>query len=173
PSLNADRVVFCRGWRDSLSPWFNNIQWRPAKGQILTLRIPDFPRGPTVYANGLWLTHLADDAFLCGATYSWSRFDEGPEPEQTATLTDKLNELLTVNYTVSHVSSGTRPIVAGRQPVIGWSHRSERIGIMNGLGSKGSLYAPFIARMMTNSLINSVPVDARFDVQARFPPVCD
>ena len=51
--------------------------------------------------------------------------------------------------------------VAGRHPVVA------RLGLLNGLGAKGALLAPMLARQWINHLAEGVPFDTAIDV-ARF-----
>ena len=41
-NLQARKLIFCEGYSVDKNPYFTGIPWRHAKGEILTLEIPDF-----------------------------------------------------------------------------------------------------------------------------------
>jgi hypothetical protein len=51
--------------------------------------------------------------------------------------------------------------------VVGRWGTSDRIGLINGLGSKGALWAPFLAQQWVDHLVAGRPFDPAVDV-ARF-----
>ena len=52
-----------------------------------------------------------------------------------------------------------------KHPVVGRSPVDPRFGIFNGLGSKGALLAPGLARQWVNHLTEAVPFDPAVDVK--------
>ncbi|MEI6537723.1 MAG: hypothetical protein WCN98_20430, partial [Verrucomicrobiaceae bacterium] len=62
--------------------------------------------------------------------------------------------------------AGIRPIIRHRQLVLGRHPAHSRVGIFNGLGSKGVLRAPFFARMLAEHLLDDKMVEPIVDVQA-------
>ena len=65
--------------------------------------------------------------------------------------------------------SAVRPIVKGRQALLGAHPSHPRVLFFNGLGSKGSLRAPWLARHLTEHLLDGRPLDSEFDLQANDP----
>ena len=57
-----------------------------------------------------------------------------------------------------------RPIVRNSQPVIGWHRERENLAIFNGLGSKGVMYAPGVARELAEHLCSQRDIDPELDV---------
>ncbi|MEM7762867.1 MAG: FAD-dependent oxidoreductase [Pseudomonadota bacterium] len=167
-NLSGQFVVFCRGWRDHDNLWFSELQWRPAKGQLIRVKAPTLDIGTTtLHGNGLWLTQDDDDTYLAGATYSWDQFEAGPTDADTQQLTEQLRGLIHCDYTLLEAQVGVRPIVAGRKPVAGISNRHARVWLLNGLGSKGALYAPTVAQHLVAAMLDRQPIPAAFDVSAR------
>lgn len=165
--VSASRLIFCCGWQDRSNPWFDGLDWRPAKGQILRLETPDLPPATTLHGNGIWLTSDVDGESLCGATYEWEALDDANTADARKKLLAKLTDLVPFALRVIDQQAGVRPIVAGRQPVAGFSAAQPRIGLLNGLGSKGALLAPTVARELTAAIVNDAPISARFDLQRR------
>ncbi len=60
---------------------------------------------------------------------------------------------------------GERVTTADKHPIAGRAPTDSHLGIFNGLGSKGALLAPWIARQWVNHLTEAVPFDPAVDVR--------
>lgn len=102
--------------------------------------------------------------FRVGSGYDWN--DLSPEP--TAAGREKVEEILrsitSLHYEVLDHMAGIRPIVRKSQPVIGWHREQKNLAIFNGLGSKGVLYGPGVARELARHLCEESALDADLDV---------
>ena len=141
--LRGDYLIFCQGFAASRNPLTSDLPFRAAKGEILTVRIDDFDERRTVN-NGHWLTPTGTDLWRFGATYSWSDFSNTPTAEARIELQAALKEMINRPFEIVDQSAAVRPILAGQKPWIGLLDGS-RVGVFNGLGSKGSLMAPHFA----------------------------
>ncbi|MEM8548410.1 MAG: FAD-dependent oxidoreductase [Pseudomonadota bacterium] len=142
--IRAEQIVFCGGITDRDNAWFSDLSWRPAKGDILTLQL-DRSLPSRWHINGHWLTPLDNGLHAYGATYRWSVFDNTPEDDARAALEAAFERDFRPPATLIGHAAGVRPIVAGRRPVIAAAPASKRVILFNGLGSKGTLYAPALA----------------------------
>ena len=135
---------------------------RCAKGEILTLRAP-WRNDRMLIGGGGWLVPTGNDTFKAGSTYVWDRLDDEPTPEGRAKV-EKIARLLGGDdFEVIAHEAGVRPIVRKSQPVIG-PLADDRI-VFNGLGSKGSLYAPGVAARLNAWLEDGIPIDPDLDVE--------
>ena len=149
-NLRANYLIFCQGFAASWNPLTSDLPFRAAKGEILTVRIDDFDERRTVN-NGHWLTPAGPDLWRFGATYSWSDFSNTPTAEARIELQAVLKELVNRPYEIVEQRAAVRPILAGQKPWIGLLEGS-RVGVFNGLGSKGSLMAPYFAGELAQML---------------------
>ena len=62
------------------------------------------------------------------------------------------------------MAAGVRVYVADKRPVVGRHPLEPRLGVMNGLGGKGTLFAPTLARQWVNHIMDGVPFDPEVDV---------
>lgn len=130
---------------------------RCAKGEILTVRATGWSESRILIGGGGWLVPLGDGRYKAGATYDWDRLDETPTDEGRAKVEAILQRLVPGPFEVIDHEAGVRPILRRSQPLIG------KIGdewFFNGLGSKGSLYAPGVARRLAAWLIDGIEPEA-------------
>lgn len=164
-AVESKRLVFCIGYEREPNPWFPEVPFRPAKGEILTLRIPGLSESRVVHAHGVWLVPWGGERFRLGATYELTRLDPTPTPEAREELLAKLGQFLRLPVEVLEHDAAIRPIVGDRKPVLGTHPEQPRIGYLNGLASKGSLTAPFFAAMLADHLLTGAAIDPEVDVQ--------
>jgi glycine oxidase len=67
-------------------------------------------------------------------------------------LTDK-------NYTIINQESGIRPTTRDRRPIIGTHQAFNKLHVFNGLGAKGYLLAPLLAKEFVTHLLTGAPLD--------------
>jgi glycine/D-amino acid oxidase-like deaminating enzyme len=65
---------------------------------------------------------------------------------------------------VAH-QAAVRPIIRESRALIGLHPVREKLGFFNGLGSKGSLHAPFFARQLAAHLVDGAPLEPEADVR--------
>lgn len=126
---------------------------RCAKGEILTVRA-DWPETHIRIGAGGWMVPIGGGCFRVGATYDWDNLDEKATSAGLERITAIAAKLGGSDFeTIAHVA-GIRPILRRSQPLIG----KEAAGdwVFNGLGSKGTLYAPGMAAMLADWLLDGV-----------------
>jgi glycine/D-amino acid oxidase-like deaminating enzyme len=165
--IDAGRVLNRGGWwlaPTSLSPLEGEGGRRPGEGFLSAAFHPT----PVALAPlGAVTSPQRGEVFRFGATYSWDRLDSVPTPEGRAELEAKFREMIPEPFEVVGHAAGVRPIVAGRTPLIGMHPTIPNLGVFNGLGSKGSLTAPFFAEMFASHLCDGTPIEQDVDVRRR------
>ena len=165
-SVEANRVIFCQGFESITNPWFSEVELKPAKGEILTVRIPDLEEQRVIHC-GVWLVPIGDDFFRVGATYDWKRLDCEPTPQGRRELEVKLRELIRLPFSVVGHDAAVRPIHKNQYPVVGVHPVHRQLGYLNGLGSKGSLHAPYFAQMFASHLVHKTPIELDVDLNRK------
>ncbi|MBA4030129.1 MAG: hypothetical protein C0478_04435 [Planctomyces sp.] len=152
--ITARRIVLCTGY----SPALLRIPFLAAKGELLEVSLPGQPSTHT-WHHGAWATPQEEDLWLVGATYDPQHLDDQPTPEGRTELCTALEKLGVSRPQVISHQAAVRPAVPGQMPVIGWLKREDLVpslpghppeatsawGVINGLGSRGSLWAPLLA----------------------------
>lgn len=141
------RVVFCTGVGTLACEWFAGVPGVVAQGEILDVAGAGLAAGEARNREGLWLIGVGDDHARVGATYG-----RGIE---TATVTAEARAALLAaaramsgseELRVVDQVAGLRLTLPDRRPIAGLHPGSRRVGWCGGLGSKGALWAPRLAR---------------------------
>ena len=120
---------------------------RCAKGEILTVRAA-WPESHIRIGAGGWLVPIGDGLFRVGSTYQWDNLDESPTPAGSERIREIAARLGGAEFEVVAHVAGIRPILRRSQPLIGKDKEGD--WVFNGLGSKGTLYAPGMAAMLAD-----------------------
>ncbi len=174
----AGTVIFCCGFTPEPDPWFGRISFNAAKGEILTLRIPQLRESRVVH-RGVWLvpaeaTDTACDhtpltspseLFYLGATHTWQPLDAIPTAEGRAELENKLREFLRLPYEIVAHRAAVRPVIDAGYPVLGRHPEHPQLAFFNGLGAKGSLLAPYFAHQLAAHLCGEGEIDNSVNVR--------
>jgi glycine oxidase len=165
--LSSRTIVFCRGFDSTVDPWFGNIRFNAAKGEILTLRIPEL-REERIVHRGVWLAPAGGDVFRAGSTYVWDDLQPEPTARGRAEIESRLRLFLRLPYEVIDHRAAVRPVIDAGYPVLGLHPNHPQLAYFNGLGSKGSLLAPFFAEQLAQCLAGKRDPDPEVDVRKYF-----
>lgn len=165
-NLTATRLVCCQGYDNGSNPWFRHIEFQPAKGEIVTVRIPGWTEQRVIHGD-VWLAPMGDELVRVGATYDWARFDNVPTAEGRQELEARLQAMIRVTYEVVDHVAAVRPILRDPRPVLGFHPEWKPLGYLNGLASKGALMAPYFARHLTRVITSAEQLDPSVDLARR------
>ncbi len=161
--ITATAIIFCEGEQGRFSEFWNWLPFNPAKGEILTLEIPGLPEKEILF-NGIFFIPLGNHKFRVGSTYSWDPLDDVPTEAAKAELVEKIHKTIQIPFTIADHLAGVRPATDDRRPFLGRHPHHKNYFIFNGLGSKGSLLAPWFAEHLTDHLIINTPLLKEVDI---------
>lgn len=146
-SIRCKRIVFCEGFGVKKNPYFNHLPLTGNKGELLIIKAVDL-KIDVILKAGVFVIPLGEDCYKVGATYN--PVDKDSEPSQTAKdkLITKLKKLVDVDFKVISQIAGVRPTVVDRKPLVGRHPEHSELFILNGLGSRGVLLAPYAAQSL-------------------------
>jgi glycine oxidase len=134
---------------------------RCAKGEILTLRATGWDERAIRIGAGGWLVPLGGGVFKAGSTYEWDELDELPTKKGRARVEEIAARLGGSDFEVIDHDAGVRPILRRSEPLIG--PVGNGAWMFNGLGSKGSLYAPGMAARLADWLAHGIEPEPEVD----------
>jgi|TARA_B110000305_G_scaffold141671_1_gene157805 glycine oxidase len=146
-----DQRIWCTGSAGLIRGEFGEVGHRCAKGEILTVKICDWNEKRILTKNG-WLIPLGGDLYRVGATYDWDGLETGPSDDGRARVEKILRGFTQRDFEVMDHVAGVRPIIHRSEAVI--LFQEEKGWMLNGLGSKGVIYAPSVARDLVEKVIS-------------------
>jgi glycine/D-amino acid oxidase-like deaminating enzyme len=150
-NIQAKKIVFCEGVGISNNPWFNWLPMQQFKGEVLEISSPKLKLTRMVN-RGVFVLPLENGNFKIGATHDWKNVDEEITKEGKKELTDKIDNILNVPYQVIDHQAGLRPASRDRHPYIGVHPKHRNLYVMNGLGSKGVIMAPWLGKAFIDGI---------------------
>jgi len=165
-----DQVIFCEGSSNNKNPWFNNLPVETTKGEVLTLSSSDFPTEESLNRK-CFLLPIGDNKFRLGATYVWKTDNLTPTEEGKSELLEKLNFLSRKKYEFISHQVGIRPTSPDRRPIIGIHPKFEKLAIFNGLGTKGYMIGPLLAKEFVDYLLEGNELDQEVKLERFFNKV--
>lgn len=165
--VTAGRVVFCQGYAGQNHPWFGRVKFNPAKGQLLRIHAPGVTEQRVIH-SGLWMAADGHETYRVGATFEWDKLDCEPTAEGRNKLLQQMAEFIRFRFEVIDQLAAVRPTMHDFRPVLGLHPDFPQIAILNGLGTKGSLWSPWLAKLLAARLLDSQPLPSELDVARWF-----
>ncbi|TRX72183.1 FAD-binding oxidoreductase [Carboxylicivirga sp. M1479] len=151
-NIKAQRVIFCRGSSDAQSRFFSHHKWNNTKGELLDVKIAGLEL-KSIISKGVFVMPVGPQQFKIGATYAHHWNDLAPSANKQEELLDKWQRIADLPLNVQKQITGIRPTFADRRPVTQQSDKHPQIGLFNGLGSRGGLMAPYLAKEMAMNIL--------------------
>ena len=98
---------------------------------------------------------LGNDYYSVGATYNWNDITNETTLNGRQQLVNMLDSFLQVPYKIIHHKAGIRPSIFDRRPVVGSHSEHKNMYILNGLGTRGVLLAPYLSNVLCNYIYNN------------------
>lgn len=166
--IEAEKVIFCRGFTEKDSELFDFLPFQPAKGEILTVYLPNL-KSDSILNKNVWILPIGNDFYKIGSTYEWIDLSFTPTKIARAHILSEANKMIEIlEQDVVNQEVGVRPATQDRRPFLGFHKEFPQIGIFNGLGTKGISLAPFMAKIFVNCLVLGQKIDTLLDIQRPF-----
>lgn len=173
-SIEAAQVVLCGGIADLDSHLVPRESLRALKGESLAVKIADISTS-FAYVCGYHLAPVKRDLWLCGGTRESGLLDTDISLHARDELEGWLRANLSAPWTTVSQFAGIRPSTPDRIPVVGASPYAENVFMLNGLGSQGFSWGPWLADQLAEHIVSGAPLPselnpARFQPPARLEP---
>ena len=80
-------------------------------------------------------------------------------------MIEKLKKVITVPYKIIDQTAGVRPTVKDRRPLVGVHPTYSNLAILNGLGTRGVMIAPTVAKQLFHHLEKGEELDPVTNIQ--------
>lgn len=153
--IEAEKIIFCEGHAVSENPFFRGIQFKHTKGEVLRLQTETYNQN-FILNKAMFLMPEGNHYFRLGATYDWDNLNYTPTEEAREILLSKLSNVFIGQHRIVDQQAGIRPTTHDRRPVIGLHPKKDQIGILNGLGSKGTMLGPYFSHQFCQLLTGKI-----------------
>jgi glycine/D-amino acid oxidase-like deaminating enzyme len=153
-AFTATKVVFCEGYHLNQNSLFDFVKLNPVKGEVLQIHAPRLSE-EYILNKKVFVLPVGDHRFKVGSTYDWKDLSERTTEFGKLSILERLDQLITAEYTIEKHWAGVRPTVIDRRPVLGQHPEFSTIFVFNGLGTKGVMLAPYFAKIMMQFLNDS------------------
>jgi glycine/D-amino acid oxidase-like deaminating enzyme len=155
-NVSYDGVIFCQGADNPDNPFFKDVPVQTTKGELLIVQSDKLD--PKVTLNRkCFVLPLEEGVFKIGATYEWRTRDRSTTATGKEKLLNAFSHLSDEPLKVLNQLAGIRPTTHDRRPYIGRHKEFQGIFMFNGLGSKGYLVAPLLAKEFVESILKNKP----------------
>lgn len=162
--IRAKQIVFAEGFGIHNNPYFNNLPLDGTKGELLIIKSEDL-KLKEIINSSIWILPLGNNLYKVGATYNWQdKTNQKTEAGKLELLTS-LKELITCDFEVVEHLAGVRPTVKDRRPLLGKHHQHNHLYILNGLGTRGVLFAPYLSDKLFQFIENKTELDNEISIE--------
>ena len=153
--VRARGIVFCNGYRSALEGPFKYLPWQPVKGEAISFN-SNAPDHSIVLNRQGWALPMGNGQWRTGTNWQWDELNEQPTLVQCEKFKKRFKDYFTTEVSIDvtgHVA-GVRPCTSDNHPFMGTHPKQRQFHLFNGLGPRGTLWAPMLAKEMAEYLVN-------------------
>lgn len=170
--ITARHIIFAEGYGLHQNPFFNFLPLDGTKGELFVIKAPSLTLDVIVNTS-VFILPLGDGFFKVGATYNWKDKSDLPTEEGKLELLDRINEIISCEFEIVSHFAGVRPTVRDRRPLVGTHDTMPQLHILNGLGTRGVMLGPSMAKALYASIEEQIPIASEINwlrFQKKFRP---
>ena len=149
--IEARFIVFAEGYGVSKNPFFKALPLVGNKGEYITIKSPKLGL-KSALKSSFFIIPLGDDLYKVGATFNWKDKDTQPSVSAQSEIVEKLKKVINCDFEIVDQEAGIRPTTGDRRPLLGVHPKYDRLVILNGLGTRGIMMSPFLAKILYEHL---------------------
>lgn len=157
-TINAKHIVFSEGFGVTKNPFFKNLPLSPTKGELLTIYAPDL-KIDFVLKGPVFLIPIGNDLYIVGATYELYDLTHNTTNKAKNKLLEGLKSMISCKFEIIKQVAGIRPTVSDRRPLVGRQQDYKNMYLLNGLGTRGVMIGPYVAKQLFDFIENDKPLE--------------
>ncbi len=165
--LVAKHIVFAEGYGMKNNPYFGALPLVGNKGEYIIIKAPKL-KLTAALKTSFFIVPLGNDLYKVGATFNWTDKDTITTQEAKEELIDKLSGVIQCDYEIIAQEAGIRPTTGDRRALVGIHPKFTQLALLNGLGTRGIMASPLLAKYLYNHIENGVDLPPEIDIK-RFP----
>ena len=160
----AKHIIFAEGFGMHANPYFKDLPLDGTKGELFIIKAPLLDLD-VILNTSVFILPLGNDLFKVGATYNWKDKTDIPTEEGKTELVQKIKEIINCDFEIVEHFAGVRPTVKDRKPLVGTYPNHNSIHILNGLGTRGVMLGPAMAKALFENIEYQKPLDKTIDIR--------
>jgi glycine oxidase len=156
-------IIFAEGFGLHSNPFFNDLPLDGTKGELLIIKSPNLKIDVTIKSS-IFILPIGNDRYKVGATYDWSDKTNVPTENGKKELVEKLKEVINCDFEIIEHFAGVRPTVKDRRPLVGTHYHYKNLHVLNGLGTRGVMLAPFLAKQLFEHIETGKNLEKEIDI---------
>ncbi len=161
--IEAKHIVFAEGFGLKKNPFFGDLPLNGTKGEVITIKAEALQLKYAVKSS-VFIIPTGNDEYTVGSTYNWEDKSNHPTEEGKNELTTKLETFLKCDYKIVDHKAGVRPTVKDRRPLTGSHDTHKNLHVLNGMGTRGVMIAPYAARALFNNIEHGHAIDEEMNI---------
>ena len=162
--IKAKCIVFAEGFGMKRNRFFNYLPLNGTKGEVITIKAPELKLQAAIKSS-VFIIPIGNDLYTVGSTYNWDDKSNRPTAEAKDELLSKLKTFITCDFEVVAHIAGIRPTVKDRRPLVGRHPEYPNLYVLNGLGTRGVMIAPYVADKLYRFIEQTHSLDAEVDIR--------
>ncbi|MGJ8550996.1 NAD(P)/FAD-dependent oxidoreductase [Winogradskyella wichelsiae] len=162
-NIKTKQIVFAEGFGVKKNPYFHSIPLAGSKGEILTVKAPNLKIDYAIKSS-VFVIPLGDDLYNVGATYNNEDKTNTPTDLAKEELISKLKTFITCDFQIVDHIAGVRPTVKDRRPLVGRHSEYKNLYVLNGLGTRGVMIAPYVANQLFRFIEKEEDLDDEINI---------
>ncbi len=162
-NFSAKHIVFAEGFGVKKNPFFEHIPINGTKGEVLTIKATDLKIDYAIKSS-VFIIPIGNDLYTVGSTYNREDKSNTPTEAGKQELLSKLKTFIKCNIEVVNHVAGVRPTVKDRRPLVGRHSEYRNLFVLNGLGTRGVMIAPYVAEQLFQLIEYNKELDKEIDL---------
>jgi glycine/D-amino acid oxidase-like deaminating enzyme len=162
--IQARHIIFAEGFGMHANPYFQHLPLDGTKGELLIIKAP-LLNLDVILNTSVFILPLGNDLFKIGATYNWDDKTALATEAGKNELVERIKEIITCDFEIMEHHAGVRPTVKDRKPLVGTYEHHNSIHILNGLGTRGVMLGPAMAKALFENIEYEKPLDRFVDIK--------
>lgn len=160
--VEARHVIFAEGYGLHANPYFNSLPLDGTKGELFIIEAPGL-KLDVIVNTSVFILPLGENLFKVGATYNWKDKTNDTSEEGKQELIDRIQEIINCDFKIISHFAGIRPTVRDRRPLIGTHQMYPQLHVLNGLGTRGVMLGPSMAKALYDFIEFEIALDPSID----------
>lgn len=163
-NYKAKNIIFAEGFGLHANPFFQDLPLDGTKGELFVIKAPELNLDVIVNTS-VFILPMGNGFFKVGATYNWKDKTDLPTEEGKKELVERIKEIINCDFEIVSHFGGVRPTVRDRRPIIGTHNKYTSLHILNGLGTRGVMLGPAMAKDLFYYIENKTALDPVIDIE--------